>query len=236
MQRSFASVYRVHFHVACSYTAGSASIDLGFLRRCPVLTCSLRWIGCELTFHKSHLKFGECHSPGQIVFETFRMCRITFHSRSDPRSAFLRVRLSHQQTTFAAQRCSKLRHHILRAVLFVFWLSPQSVQPQLQASPSECVRLVLQDCDQFPHVRLADYTGSRAHPADLGPSVPLRFVSDFDTPLRLCCCPPVRVLKPSHPSNQFTASFCGPAPASDGSSLPTWDVVHVHAACLPSHF
>ena len=52
-----------------------------------------------------------------------------------------------QTQTPTSLRCRCVCH----ALHFCFY--EESVQPQLRGSPSECIRLVLQDCDQLPHVR-----------------------------------------------------------------------------------
>ena len=187
--------------------------------------------------------------------------------------AFLRVRLPHQQTNLCSPTLLRTQtpsssgcRCVCRALRF--W-SPQSIQPQLQGSASECIRLVLQDGDQLPHLRLADSTGSRAPPNSRS-----RFQRSSWYLLRipwhattsvvlLTMSSQVRVLKPNQqPSNQFTASFCSDPAVLCGlegicspnaaicwlntlprmrwwaimPSLPTWNVVNVHAARLKSHF
>ena len=87
-----------------------------------------------------------------------------------------------QQTTCAAQRCSRLRHPLLcdvdaSAMLFISSFYQVLVQPHLRGSPSECIRLVLEDCDQLPHVR---------HPtAHLGSNV---LLSSPNTSTHHYCC------------------------------------------------
>ena len=119
-----------------------------------------------------------------------------------------------QQTTCAAQRCSKLRHPLLWDV-------------DVSATTSG-FRLVLQYCDQLP-----PNSKSRFQRSSL---FRLQIRRQITTVVLLTMCSPSRVLKPSQqPSNHFTANFCSGPAVFFTPSLPTWNVVNVHAACLRSH-
>ena len=185
-------------HLPACITRMSTSISAEI-----VLTRTFRRISAALNGHRNRrFRIGEFVSPVQIVSKPLRMRRIVLHPCGNPGSKFLRVKLSDHQATPAAQRRSKLRHHLLRdvnasAVLFVPGSRRCRLGRNLQAHHRK-ISGRLQHCwDQILQTpRISEY--SQKH---------------FTVPA-FCivahrCVSPVLVLKPSQqPSIQFTASFC----------------------------
>ena len=155
------------------------------------------------------LRIGEFVSPDQIVFETFRVCKIILHSDPGP------ITKQPLQPNVAPNSDTIFVVIYMRLTFSSFPVFVLSVRPPLLGSPSECIWPALRGWDRLPRVRLASSTDSRVFlTAYLGfqRSSLFRFRMlrhDTTAALLLTMCSPVLMLKPSEQqSSQFTASFC----------------------------
>ena len=87
------SACRSHIHISPSRAARSSCSVCRFLWRTDiVLTCTFGRVGSALAWRSDRQRrIGEFRSSGQVLFETFRVCRIGFHPSGDPGSALFCV-------------------------------------------------------------------------------------------------------------------------------------------------
>ena len=143
-----------------------------------VSACTFRRI-CPALAGRSNLRLwiGEFRSPGQVVFETFRVCRIIIHPCGDPGSALLRVRLSdHLQPNDAPNSDT---------IFFVLWMRLPFSSFPVSVTDRRCG-----SWDQLPRDHLASSKDFRLFPtAYHGSSALLCFASECcgTTPLLHCC-------------------------------------------------